>query len=322
MEDGEKLKAQPKMRVLCLDGGGSKGFFSLGALSELEAKLGGGTLSNHFDLIYGTSTGAIIAALLADGRKVADIKTLYEKFVLKVLGNCSRSKKSRVLREVLNETFEDKSFLDLNTDLGIVAANFETMQPTIFKSNVKMAHGLRATFLPGFGAKISDAVCASCSAYPFFAPVSVNTKNQGTMLLVDGGFVANNPSLFALIDVQKAMGTDLANVSLISVGVGRYQEKFSFSTGVKSWLHFLSRDLLGRLFSFNANTMTVMFRLFGNGLKVVRIDAEFSERELKTSLFETDLKKLERIFAEGRKAFGSVEKEIQRVLFEPSEKES
>ena len=45
-------------RILTLDGGGSKGFYTLGVLHELEAMLGS-RLHERFDLIYGTSTGSI-----------------------------------------------------------------------------------------------------------------------------------------------------------------------------------------------------------------------------------------------------------------------
>ena len=53
-------------RILSLDGGGAKGFYTLGALKEIEA-LVECRLGEKFDLIYGTSTGAIIAALLGLG---------------------------------------------------------------------------------------------------------------------------------------------------------------------------------------------------------------------------------------------------------------
>ena len=47
-------------RVLSLDGGGAKGFYTLGALKEIEALIGG-KLCERFDLVFGTSTGAVIA---------------------------------------------------------------------------------------------------------------------------------------------------------------------------------------------------------------------------------------------------------------------
>jgi len=64
-------------RILSLDGGGAKGFYTLGVLAQVEALLNKEPLCNHFDLIFGTSTGAIIAALLSLGYSVKDILSLY-----------------------------------------------------------------------------------------------------------------------------------------------------------------------------------------------------------------------------------------------------
>jgi predicted acylesterase/phospholipase RssA len=49
-------------RILSLDGGGAKGFYTLGVLKEIEGMLGC-PLYKRFDLIFGTSTGSIIGAL-------------------------------------------------------------------------------------------------------------------------------------------------------------------------------------------------------------------------------------------------------------------
>jgi patatin-like phospholipase/acyl hydrolase len=62
-------------RVLSLDGGGAKGFYTLGVLKEIEA-LAGRPLYQCFNLIFGTSTGGIIAALLALGYQVDEIHKL------------------------------------------------------------------------------------------------------------------------------------------------------------------------------------------------------------------------------------------------------
>src|SRR5437868_15526570 len=65
--------APPKpFRILSLDGGGAKGFYTLGVLHEIEALLGK-PLSGSFQVIYGTSTGSIIASLLALGHSVDEI---------------------------------------------------------------------------------------------------------------------------------------------------------------------------------------------------------------------------------------------------------
>ncbi len=59
-------------RMLALDGGGVRGLISLGILKRIEAELGS-PLSNHFDLIGGTSTGALIATKLSTGSSVDEI---------------------------------------------------------------------------------------------------------------------------------------------------------------------------------------------------------------------------------------------------------
>src|SRR5580704_1151714 len=71
-------------RILSLDGGGAKGFYTLGALKEIEG-LSGRKLCETFDLVFGTSTGAIIAALVGLGYSVDDILELYRKHVVKVM---------------------------------------------------------------------------------------------------------------------------------------------------------------------------------------------------------------------------------------------
>jgi patatin-like phospholipase/acyl hydrolase len=80
------LTAPTAMRsVLSLDGGGAKGFYTLGVLREIEA-LVGQPLWKRFDLIFGTSTGAIIAALLALGHDVEEIHSLYKEYVPAIMG--------------------------------------------------------------------------------------------------------------------------------------------------------------------------------------------------------------------------------------------
>src|SRR5271170_4659677 len=70
-------------RILSLDGGGIRGILTLGYLGAIEDLLRGRTgnpnllLCDYFDLIGGTSTGSIIAAGLACGMKVDDLKRVY-----------------------------------------------------------------------------------------------------------------------------------------------------------------------------------------------------------------------------------------------------
>ena len=80
---------QPK-RILSLDGGGLRVFFTLEVLERVEQlvrqRLGRdeAVLADHFDLIAGTSTGAILGALLAWGKSIAWVKSLYKEVAVKV----------------------------------------------------------------------------------------------------------------------------------------------------------------------------------------------------------------------------------------------
>ena len=80
----EHFKDAGPKRILALDGGGLRGIVTLTYLARVEdllrARFGGAPdfrLGHYFDLIAGTSTGAIIAAALAKGLTVAEITKHY-----------------------------------------------------------------------------------------------------------------------------------------------------------------------------------------------------------------------------------------------------
>jgi predicted acylesterase/phospholipase RssA len=88
-------------------------------LKEIEA-LVEGRLCEKFDLIYGTSTGAIIAALLGLGKSVDDIEQLYRLRVVSVMGEVLPSKKTAALEALGKEVFGELRFDAFRTDIGIV----------------------------------------------------------------------------------------------------------------------------------------------------------------------------------------------------------
>src|ERR1700751_706824 len=93
-------------RVLSLDGGGAKGFYTLGVLKEIEGMLGC-PLYKRFDLIFGTSTGSIIGALLAIGCEIDQIHDLYKKHVVSILAHKSAAAKTAALAKLASEVFGD-----------------------------------------------------------------------------------------------------------------------------------------------------------------------------------------------------------------------
>jgi len=72
-------------RILALDGGGIRGVISLGILSYVERTLRERrgdpklVLADEYDLIAGTSTGAIIAACLSWGMDVSSVLSMYRE---------------------------------------------------------------------------------------------------------------------------------------------------------------------------------------------------------------------------------------------------
>lgn len=75
---------QNERRILSLDGGGSRGLFSLQILRKIDESLPVNpetgqkhTLNSYFDLMAGTSTGAILATLLRWGYSVGQIEEFY-----------------------------------------------------------------------------------------------------------------------------------------------------------------------------------------------------------------------------------------------------
>ena len=69
-------ESKARYRILSLDGGGIKGTYTASVLHTLES-LSGKSISGHFDLITGTSTGGIIAIAIGLGVPLNQILDLY-----------------------------------------------------------------------------------------------------------------------------------------------------------------------------------------------------------------------------------------------------
>ena len=121
MESKNEPGSPAPLHVLTLDGGGAKGFYTLGVLKEIEAMVGW-PLHQKFDLVFGTSTGAIIASLIALGHSVDSILDLYRKHVPSVMSQKTARARSQALKKLASEVFGDATFSDVKTGIGIVTA--------------------------------------------------------------------------------------------------------------------------------------------------------------------------------------------------------
>ena len=299
-------------RILSLDGGGAKGFYTLGVLKEIEA-LVRRPLHEQFDLIFGTSTGAIIAALVALGMPVDDIHQLYKSHVPVVMKRKSPTGKSEALKKLASEVFGQKTFADVRTGIGIVTTHWALEKPLIFKGSVSQAHGRHGTFVPGFGCTIGEAVRASCSAYPFFKRVRLKTSKGEEVEIMDGGYCANNPTLYAIADAVAALQIPYGAMRVVSVGVGVYPEPKRWGY---AWLirRLMSVQLLQKTLNVNTLSMEQLRAILFKAIWTVRINETFERPEMATDVMEHDMTKLNMLYQRGGESFAKHESELKRLL--------
>jgi patatin-like phospholipase/acyl hydrolase len=331
----EKLKTQTAeegsrklLRILSLDGGGAKGFYSIGVLDEIE-KLTKQPIYQSFNLIFGTSTGAILAALLARGDSVSAIRELYEKHVVVIMKQSGIKRRTKALHELARSVFKNEKYDVFKTGVGIVATNWNDERPIIFKASANQAHGSKGSFEPFFGVSVADAIIGSCSAYPFFSSHKV-TKNNGDIIeLADGGFCANNPTLYAIADATKALKHPADDLRVISIGVGSYPTPPLWKrVGIlcQNWdilLHVLKSKLLKeisgveflqKILGTNTNSMEILKNILFKNIPSIRISDSFVEPEMATDLLEHDLSKLNRLVQKGRLSFAAHEEKLKQFL--------
>lgn len=302
-----------RFRILSLDGGGALGFYTLGVLTEIEAMVGS-ALCESFDLVYGTSTGAIIAALISLGSRVNDIHDLYRRYVPYIMGRLTRHGRSRALARLAKTVFGTHTFEDAKCLLGIVATRSDFEAPIVFKGSPKQAHGRQSTFVPGFGCTLAEAIQASCSAYPYFQRSLISTKDNNQLDLIDGGYCANNPTLFAIADATGPLHVSRSTIRVVSIGVGGYPQ----SRNWRSWLQnsFPPFRLLKKTLSVNAASMEQLRAILYRDVDTVRINDIFDQHEMAADMMETDLRKLGMIYQRGRESFAKREADLKRMLSE------
>lgn len=213
-------------KILSLNGGGIRGYITTLVLMELE-KLAKVKIGGLFDLVCGTSAGAIIGAgadhLPAShmAHLVRDVlpKDLFAKNFMS-FGGLLRTKydtdrKNKALKEVIADTPH-------NIDYAFVAYDIAHRRPVIFNS-LEDSVSSKALFTSKYSMK--DAVCASSAAPIYWDPYQLDN-----MILVDGAYFANDPTSVGLklaLDGQRC----LEDIMIVNIGTGYETDKFNFKNG-------------------------------------------------------------------------------------------
>jgi patatin-like phospholipase/acyl hydrolase len=225
------------------------------------------------------------------------------------------SGRSNALTALAAQVFGNSKFEAVKTNIGIVATRWVEERPMIFTANIAQAHGMIATFSPGFGVPISDAVQASCSAYPYFNRKIVVTEKNERVELIDGGFCANNPTLYAIADATIAMKVHPENIRVVSLGVGTYPPR---QLSKLSWDYWASKtpgvQLLQKTLEVNTQSMEQLRAILYRHIQTARISQSFSEPAMATDLFEHDLNKLNVLTQRGAQSYAENEEVLKKYL--------
>ena len=264
-----------------------------------------------FDLVYGTSTGAIITSMLALGDNIKPtICKRYFEIAPDVMGKHFAKSRTNALYQHAQTIFEDRKFSDFCVNVGIVCTNLESSKPTVFKTTAIQAAGRVDSFVPGFDCSIAEAVVSSCAARPFFEKRRLDTPNHGQLELIDGGFVANNPTLFALADALGPLQIPRENVRVLSLGTGRFPSR---CRPLVKMLELFSPTIM-TLATASSHTVETVRQLFFGKINTLRINEAFTDNRYRTDFIESRMEKLRTVYQLGSDSFGSKEQEIRRFF--------
>lgn len=260
-------------KVLSIDGGGIKGLIPAMVCREIERR-SGRPLAETFDLIAGTSTGAIISAALGAGLEAARIVQLYHEEGPRIfrkprplLVQLKRAKyRGSRLYDVLKEYLGGIALGDVRTNVMTTAydvagrwAASGNPGPVFFKS-----WRVQLQAVP-----LVDAVQASSAAPGYFPPhrVAVPWKSDEWACLYDGGLYAGDPALCAYAEARSLWPGE--EIDLVSLGTGSHEVRTKCSEAVG--LIRLARRVHGWMLDGSADTVPyVSDRILP---RYVRIDA-------------------------------------------------
>ncbi len=246
----EHFQGSGPKRILALDGGGLRGVLTLGMLRRVETLLrerhGGDPafrLCHYFDLIAGTSTGAIIAAGLASGMMVDEVIDYYVRLGHEVFtrdwfreGIIRARYDENTLARHLKSVFGEKTLGDaaIETGLLLVTKRLDTGKPWPLGNNPAgrfFKAGAADRWISNADFPLWKIVRASTAAPCYFDPETIQITSEIDKPNVAGSFIDgsvspfNNPALqafmYATLDgynVRWKTGDD--NLLLVSVGTG------------------------------------------------------------------------------------------------------
>ena len=282
MEKTSAPNTVERFQILSLDGGGIKGIFSAAVLAHLEDdfKI---SITDHFDLIIGTSTGGIIALALGMGMRPHEIVHFYVSRGADIFGGrwpliprriwhwtrrWVRNKFNPVhLEKSLKECFGDKRLAESKKRLVIPSYNIGEDDIYLFKT----PHHERLTRdhrVPMW--RVAMATSAAPTYFPCFCEVD-------HVRLIDGGVWANSPIMIGIAEAVSMLDVNLPAIRVLSLGTTNEVKGRSSRLnrgGIWQW-KYDAVDVVMKAQSIGAFTQAL--HLLGEN-KVYRIDPKVPDR--------------------------------------------
>jgi patatin-like phospholipase/acyl hydrolase len=284
-------------KILTIDGGGIRGILALGMLEQIEQQLRQATgnaellLSDYFDYVSGTSTGAILATAISTGMSIAEIRPFYLECSQQIFKKAGISKRlyykyqSEEITKMLKDTFGESSTLGsskLKTLLMIVMRNATTGSPWLISNNPQAM--FNNTDLPDCNLDIPlwKIVRASTAAPSFFEPEHISIGDK-EFIFIDGGVTPyNNPSFQTFImatsqPYKVCWDVGVEKMLLVSVGTGMIpDEKIDLKTK-DMHLGYTASQTPKALMNAASVEQDVLCRTFGSCLFGDEIDMEVGD---------------------------------------------
>lgn len=212
--------------ILSLDGGGVRGAATVRFLKRLDEDLQDNhstTLRDCVDFYAGTSTGSILAlALATTGHSLQALDDFYtddeiekvfdKQFFLSNLGGHSAPKyRAAGKTDSLRKYMGTKTIKNVPDNKHVLAVSYDlgARKPLIIKSTEPSHEKLHS-------ADVADA----SSAAPTYFPTKKLEISEESVWCIDGGVIANNPTMCAVIEAVDVWKTTLNHLRVLSVGTG------------------------------------------------------------------------------------------------------
>ncbi len=284
---------QPKnprfIRILSLDGGGIRGLISLEVLKYLEER-SGKPIAELFDVIGGTSTGAIIGTqiVLADDQghpkhKAGEIIELYDDQVARVfraplyhqiltLGGLLGPRYANDEKIVLaNEIYADANFRDLLLPVMVPSYSVETAGLQLFTN-----------WSPDYAEMfVAPLVSAATSGPTYFPGVELDLPSSRGVYM-DGAVFGADPAQEMYLHALEHFPD--ADIVLVSLGTGIRKTDVNAQAGERGGLMTWLIPLMGLAVDGRGDLASTWLDRFsktqaGEGFHYYRFDIALSDRE-------------------------------------------